>query len=136
MHKGAGNGFGDDQRFGLVEKAAHRAANLALPALKAGYSLRFAFLPAGEDPDSFLGRSGAMAMQALLDAALPLSQVLTLLAFAGGLLASIWHASTVFKAGSPASKWARVLSVLWLLSFAVWFAMGLAHHMISFNQWY
>ena len=57
-------------------KAAHRAANLAVPALKAGYSLRFAFLPAGEDPDSFLGRAGAMAMQALLDAALPLSQVL------------------------------------------------------------
>ena len=57
-------------------KAAHRAANLALPSLKAGYSLRFAFLPAGEDPDSFLGRSGPMAMQTLLDAALPLSEVL------------------------------------------------------------
>src|SRR5579872_867623 len=57
-------------------KAAHRAAHLALPHLKAGYSLRFAFLPAGEDPDSFLARSGGMAMQSLLDAALPLSQVL------------------------------------------------------------
>ena len=67
---------------------------------------------------------------------LPLSQVFTLLAFAGGLLASIWHASTVFNAGSPASKWARVLAVLWLLSFAILFVMGLAHHMISFNQWY
>ena len=33
-------------------KAAHRAARLALPHLKPGYSLRFAFLPAGEDPDS------------------------------------------------------------------------------------
>jgi DNA primase len=57
-------------------KAAHRAANLALPALKAGYSLRFAFLPSGEDPDSFIARSGSMAMQKLLDAALPLSEVL------------------------------------------------------------
>ena len=57
-------------------KAAHRAAHLALSALKAGYSLRFAFLPAGEDPDSFIARSGAMAMQKLLDAALPLSEVL------------------------------------------------------------
>jgi DNA primase len=57
-------------------KAAQRAANLALPALKAGYSLRFAFLPSGEDPDSFIARSGAMAMQKLLDAALPLSEVL------------------------------------------------------------
>src|SRR5580698_7939328 len=57
-------------------KAAHRAANLALPALKAGYSLRFAFLPQGEDPDSFIARSGTMAMQSLLDAALPLSEML------------------------------------------------------------
>jgi len=57
-------------------KAAHRAAHLALPQLKAGYSLRFAFLPAGEDPDSFLGKSGPQAMRALLDAALPLSEVL------------------------------------------------------------
>jgi DNA primase len=58
------------------QKAAHRAAHLALPLLKAGYSLRFAFLPAGEDPDSFLGKSGTGAMRALLDAALPLSEVL------------------------------------------------------------
>ncbi len=58
------------------QKAAHRAAHLALPQLKAGYSLRFAFLPAGEDPDSFLAKSGPAAMRALLDAALPLSEVL------------------------------------------------------------
>jgi DNA primase len=57
-------------------KAAHRAAHLALPLLKAGYSLRFAFLPAGEDPDSFISRSGAMAMQKLLEGAQPLSDVL------------------------------------------------------------
>ena len=57
-------------------KAAHRAAHLALPQLKAGYSLRFAFLPAGEDPDSFLAKTGPAAMRALLDAALPLSEVL------------------------------------------------------------
>ena len=58
------------------QKAAHRAAHLALPMLKAGYSLRFAFLPEGEDPDSFVGKSGPEAMRALLDAALPLSEVL------------------------------------------------------------
>ena len=58
------------------QKAAHRAAHLALPLLKAGYSLRFAFLPAGEDPDSFVGKNGSQAMRALLDAALPLSEVL------------------------------------------------------------
>jgi DNA primase len=58
------------------QKAAQRAAHLALPGLKAGYSLRFAFLPAGEDPDSLLAKSGPQAMAALLDAALPLSEML------------------------------------------------------------
>ncbi|HKY18812.1 MAG TPA: DNA primase [Rhizomicrobium sp.] len=57
-------------------KAAHRAAHLALPHLKAGYSLRFAFLPTGEDPDSFIAANGAGAMSVLLEAALPLSQLL------------------------------------------------------------
>jgi DNA primase len=57
-------------------KAAHRAAHLALPHLKAGYSLRFAFLPTGEDPDSYIAHNGAGAMLGLLDAALPLSQLL------------------------------------------------------------
>jgi DNA primase len=57
-------------------KAAHRAAHLALPHLKAGYSLRFAFLPAGEDPDTLIKKSGSLAMGKILDAALPLSEVL------------------------------------------------------------
>jgi len=57
-------------------RAAHRAARLALPHLKAGHSLRFAFLPGGEDPDSFLRQNGAAPMKKLLDEALPLSQVL------------------------------------------------------------
>lgn len=57
-------------------KAAHRAAHLALPHLKPGYSLRFAFLPSGEDPDSFIATGGAGAMAVLLEAALPLSQLL------------------------------------------------------------
>ena len=57
-------------------KAAHRAAHLALPHLKAGYSLRFAFLPGGEDPDTLITKSGAMAMSKVLEAALPLSEML------------------------------------------------------------
>src|SRR3569833_1362724 len=57
-------------------RAAHRAARLALPHLKAGYSLRFAFLPGGEDPDSFIKQNGPAPMKKLLDEALPLSQVL------------------------------------------------------------
>ena len=58
------------------QKAAHRAAHLALPHLKPGHSLRFAFLPSGEDPDSLIARNGAHAMQKLLDEALPLSELL------------------------------------------------------------
>ncbi|HEX3139835.1 MAG TPA: serine hydrolase domain-containing protein, partial [Rhizobacter sp.] len=67
---------------------------------------------------------------------LPLAQISTLLAFGGGVLASLWQVRTVFQAGSVASKGARALAVLWLASFVVLFVMGLAHHMISFNQWY
>ena len=64
----------DGDEAGL--NAAHRAARLALPNLKPGHSLRFAFLPTGEDPDSLIRASGAGAMQKLLDAAEPLSLVL------------------------------------------------------------
>jgi DNA primase len=57
-------------------KAAHRAAHLSLPHLKPGYSLRFAFLPTGEDPDSYIAANGAGAMSVLLETAIPLSQLL------------------------------------------------------------
>jgi DNA primase len=63
----------DGDQAGLT--AAHRAARLALPLLKPGYSLRFIFLPLGEDPDSFLSAHGAAAMGKLLDACEPLSEV-------------------------------------------------------------
>ncbi len=58
------------------QRAAQRAARLSLPHLKAGYSLRFAFLPPGEDPDSFIAASGREAMRKLLDGAEPLARVL------------------------------------------------------------
>ena len=45
---GAGADPGLRRRRGRL-RAAHRAARLALPHLKPGYSLRFAFLPTGED---------------------------------------------------------------------------------------
>ncbi len=57
-------------------KAAIRAAHLALPHLKPGYSLRFVFLPAAEDPDSLIRSQGGDAMQRLLDRAEPLADVL------------------------------------------------------------
>jgi DNA primase len=57
-------------------RAAQRASRLALPHLVAGQSLRFVFLPAGEDPDSFLRRSGPEPMRALLNKAQSLADTL------------------------------------------------------------
>ncbi len=58
------------------QKAALRAAERALPLLKPGFSLRFAMMPAGEDPDDICRRRGAGAMEELLAQALPLSEVI------------------------------------------------------------
>ena len=57
-------------------RAALRAAERALPLLKPGCSLRFAFLPEGEDPDSLLKARGAQVLRDLLDRALPLVEIL------------------------------------------------------------
>jgi DNA primase len=56
-------------------RAAQRAAERALPLLRAGKSLRFLSLPAGEDPDSLIRNRGADAMHRSLDLARPLSDV-------------------------------------------------------------
>ena len=57
-------------------RAAQRASRLALPHLVAGQSLRFVFLPAGEDPDSYIRRSGAEPMRTLLNKAQSLADTL------------------------------------------------------------
>ena len=55
------------------ERAAARAVERALPLLKPGKSLRFVRLPAGEDPDTLLGRpEGVRLMHDLLGGARPL----------------------------------------------------------------
>ena len=64
----------DGDEAGL--RAGIRAAHLALPHLKPGFSLRFAFLPEGEDPDTLIARDGSLAMKKILDEAQPLSKVL------------------------------------------------------------
>ncbi|MEK7688115.1 MAG: DNA primase, partial [Pseudomonadota bacterium] len=56
-------------------RAASRAAERALPLLRAGKSLRFLALPAGEDPDSVIRSRGAEAIRRVLDLARPLSDV-------------------------------------------------------------
>jgi len=65
------------------ERAAARAAERALPLLKPGQSLRFALLPPGEDPDTLILAEGAGAMRKVLEAALPLAEVVWRGAVAG-----------------------------------------------------
>lgn len=57
-------------------KAAQRGLDLALPLLKPGQSLRLALLPGGQDPDDLLRARGAQAMQEVLNAAVPLADML------------------------------------------------------------
>ncbi|MGI9524958.1 MAG: DNA primase, partial [Hyphomicrobiaceae bacterium] len=57
-------------------RAAHRAVETALPALKPGYSLRFAFLEKGLDPDDLIRRDGPSAMRTVLNSSHPLIEVL------------------------------------------------------------
>ncbi|PPD11029.1 DNA primase [Methylophilus sp.] len=54
--------------------AAWRAVMNALPAIKDGVKLRFLFLPAEHDPDSFVREFGKEAFEAEMDKAMPLSQ--------------------------------------------------------------
>ncbi len=54
--------------------AAWRAVMNALPAIKDGLKLRFLFLPAEHDPDSFVREFGKQAFEAEMDKAMPLSQ--------------------------------------------------------------
>ncbi len=58
------------------KRAMLRAIEVALPLLKPGFSLRFAVLPAGEDPDSYVQKHGRENFETLLAGARPLSQVI------------------------------------------------------------
>jgi DNA primase catalytic core len=58
------------------QKAMIRAAELALPLVKAGQLLRFCGLPNGEDPDSFVRGSGLASMEGVLQRSLSLSELL------------------------------------------------------------
>ncbi len=57
-------------------KAAYRSVDRVLPLLKPGKSLRFAFLPEGQDPDDLVNDKGAAAFQDVMAGAQPLADVL------------------------------------------------------------
>ncbi|MEM7289315.1 MAG: DNA primase [Pseudomonadota bacterium] len=57
-------------------KAAHRAVDMVLPMLRPGYSVRFAMLPEDKDPDDLIREDGPEAMQEVINAALPLADML------------------------------------------------------------
>jgi DNA primase len=58
------------------QKAAWRAADLALPHLKPGKSLRFALLPEGQDPDDLARSGGRVAIEEVIGAARGLAEVI------------------------------------------------------------
>ena len=57
-------------------KAARRLMELALPTLKDGREVRFLFLEAGEDPDTFVRGQGKAAFEARVERAQPLERFL------------------------------------------------------------
>lgn len=69
-------------------RAARRLADLALPKIGPGRSLRFALLPEGRDPDDLLREGGPEAMEAVLREALPLVEMLWRSAIEGKALDS------------------------------------------------
>ncbi len=64
----------DGDRAG--RSAAYRSIDRALPLLKPGKSLRFAFMPEGQDPDDMVRKEGPGAFREALGQAKPLVEVL------------------------------------------------------------
>ncbi len=56
--------------------AAWRAMDNALPLIRDGFSLKFVFVPDGEDPDSLIREQGQQVFEKILDEAMPLSKFL------------------------------------------------------------
>jgi DNA primase len=70
------------------QKAAYRAADLALPHLKPGKSLRFALLPEGQDPDDLARSGGRAAIEDVIGAARGLADVIWSREIEGGSFAT------------------------------------------------
>ncbi|QQO24791.1 DNA primase [Bradyrhizobium diazoefficiens] len=76
----------DGDRAG--RKAAYRAADLALPFLAPGKSLRFALLPEGQDPDDLARSGGRGAIEEVIGAARPLADMIWSRELEGGNFAT------------------------------------------------
>src|ERR1700678_1843448 len=76
----------DGDRAG--QKATWRAADLALPHLVAGKSLRFALLPEGQDPDDLARSGGRAAIEEVISAARGLADVIWSREIEGGTYAT------------------------------------------------
>src|SRR6202043_4126324 len=70
------------------QKAAWRAADMALPHLKPGKSLRFALLPDGRDPDDLARSGGRAAIEEVISAARGLADVIWSREIEGGTYAT------------------------------------------------
>ena len=73
----------DGDQAGL--RAAWRAADMALPMIQAGRTVRFALLPEGRDPDDVVRDSGPDAFAAILAEAKPLADLLWARETSGGV---------------------------------------------------
>lgn len=65
-------------------RAAFRAADLALPSIGPGRTVRFALLPEGKDPDDLVRSEGADAFRQVLSQARPLDELLWMRETTGG----------------------------------------------------
>src|SRR5947199_468427 len=70
------------------QKAAWRAADMALPHLKPGKSLRFALMPEGHDPDDLARSGGRCAIEEVISAARGLADVIWSREIEGGTFAT------------------------------------------------
>ncbi|MGB3271362.1 MAG: DNA primase, partial [Xanthobacteraceae bacterium] len=68
--------------------AAYRAADMALPQLAPGKSLRFALLPQGQDPDDLARSGGRAAIEEVMAAARPLADLIWSREIEGGSFAT------------------------------------------------
>ena len=80
------------------QRAAERTADLVLPLLQPGRTVRFATLPAGQDPDDLIRSQGRDAFADVLDRARSLSEVIWSIETEGGLVPETPEARAALEA--------------------------------------